>query len=221
MPNPPRKRPARETVRAKVLEAAEVEFIRSGYASTKLDDVVERSGFTKGALYSNFESKSALLLALIEERFSRVLSNQMRTVLSSVSTGSASSLDARSLARGLAQLSEQDEAWHLLIVELALLATQDEASADLYRRSRDIVRAQIKGALAILLGAEEESDELHRSEVITTLVISLVNAVALDGSLDRGRYTLDLRTALFESALRGGLAWGLKASPERAAKPEL
>ncbi len=47
MPKSPRKRPTRETVRAKILAAAEEEFTRSGYASTKLDDVAERAGFTR------------------------------------------------------------------------------------------------------------------------------------------------------------------------------
>lgn len=205
MPNPPRKRPTRATVKAKIIAAAEKEFIQHGYASTKLDAIAKRAGFTKGALYSNFDSKAALFLALIEQRMSRVLTDQMATVLAS-SGDSSSSLDVKSMARALAHVTKREEAWHLLIMELALLATQDASSAALYQRGREVVHAQIHGALTVLLGPDPQG-EVRRSDVVTTLIISLVNAVALDGILAPERYTLELRTALFESALSGGLTW--------------
>jgi AcrR family transcriptional regulator len=70
----PRRRvgPSREEkkaeTRAKLLEAAGVVFARSGLAGASLDDVADEAGLTKGAVYSNFESKEDLIRALLEER---------------------------------------------------------------------------------------------------------------------------------------------------------
>jgi AcrR family transcriptional regulator len=39
-----------------------------GYAQTGLDEIAERAGVTKGAVYSNFSSKADLALAVLDER---------------------------------------------------------------------------------------------------------------------------------------------------------
>ena len=43
--------------RAELIDAAARVFARRGYHGTTVDDVAEEAGFTKGAFYSNFESK--------------------------------------------------------------------------------------------------------------------------------------------------------------------
>jgi AcrR family transcriptional regulator len=69
---PPRKpRLTREEskarTRAELIRAARRLFVRNGYAATSLADIAEEAGLTKGAVYSNFESKEDLFLALLEE----------------------------------------------------------------------------------------------------------------------------------------------------------
>jgi AcrR family transcriptional regulator len=49
--------------RARLVEAAAVLFAEKGYQDTTLDAVAARAGMTKGAVYGNFKSKEALLLA--------------------------------------------------------------------------------------------------------------------------------------------------------------
>ena len=55
--------------RERVLAAARAAFIRDGFARTSLESIAEAAGFSKGAVYSNFESKDALFLELLEEKF--------------------------------------------------------------------------------------------------------------------------------------------------------
>src|SRR4051795_6101133 len=55
-----------EQTRARLLEAAAAVFARRGYHVATLEDVAAEAGFTKGAVYSNFESKEALFLALVD-----------------------------------------------------------------------------------------------------------------------------------------------------------
>jgi AcrR family transcriptional regulator len=49
-----------------LLEAALAVFARKGYRNTRLDDVAEAAGVTKGAIYHYFDTKEDLLLSVIE-----------------------------------------------------------------------------------------------------------------------------------------------------------
>jgi AcrR family transcriptional regulator len=55
---------ARRT-REQVLDAAAAEFAARGFAQTRLDAVVARTGMSKGALYGHFRSKEELARALL------------------------------------------------------------------------------------------------------------------------------------------------------------
>lgn len=48
-----------------ILEAALEQFVEKGYAATKLEDVAQRAGVTKGTMYLYFESKDALFKAVV------------------------------------------------------------------------------------------------------------------------------------------------------------
>jgi AcrR family transcriptional regulator/uncharacterized protein YbjT (DUF2867 family) len=69
--------------RERLLAAARQMFVRNGYARTSLDGIAEAAGFSKGAVYSNFESKEALFLELLQaklegeiEAFGRLLERE-------------------------------------------------------------------------------------------------------------------------------------------------
>ncbi|MEV7596078.1 TetR/AcrR family transcriptional regulator [Kitasatospora sp. NPDC089797] len=53
--------------RERVLDAAAAEFAAHGFAATKVEAVVARTGMTKGALYAHFGSKHQLAVALVTE----------------------------------------------------------------------------------------------------------------------------------------------------------
>jgi AcrR family transcriptional regulator len=57
--------------RGRLLDAAAAVFARKGFTGASLDDVAEEAGLTKGAVYSNFDSKEDLVTTLIEERLDR------------------------------------------------------------------------------------------------------------------------------------------------------
>ena len=50
-----------------ILEAAFIEFSRTGYAVTTLDQIAERAGVTKGTIYVYFESKEHLFISMVRE----------------------------------------------------------------------------------------------------------------------------------------------------------
>jgi len=52
--------------REKLLTVAREMFLSDGYAATSLDKVAEAAGYSKGAVYSNFDGKDELCLAVLD-----------------------------------------------------------------------------------------------------------------------------------------------------------
>ena len=69
-----------EKTRARILASALSLFVKKGYERTTFTDIAARLKMTKGAVYWHFESKEALLVALVQEmlaKFQRQLEAQM------------------------------------------------------------------------------------------------------------------------------------------------
>src|SRR3712207_2900043 len=71
VPNPRSRRRTRaeskEENRQALLASAREVMLRDGYENTVLDEVAERAGLTKGAIYSIFGGKPELLRAIVAE----------------------------------------------------------------------------------------------------------------------------------------------------------
>jgi AcrR family transcriptional regulator len=68
----PRKRLTRREkqaqTRERLLEAAERVFLRRGFQGSSVEEISAEAGFTRGAFYSNFESKEQLFVELLNAR---------------------------------------------------------------------------------------------------------------------------------------------------------
>jgi AcrR family transcriptional regulator len=97
----PRRRLTREESKARtrqeLLRAASRLFLRNGFVATSLSDIAEEAGLTKGAVYSNFESKEDLFLALLAGGEDRQFAAQEELAPSDLAT--ASGVDPVSRAR--------------------------------------------------------------------------------------------------------------------------
>jgi len=63
----------REQTRQELLTAAEACFVTRGFHATSVDQVAERAGYTKGAVYSNFAAKEDLFFAVYQRRVEHAL----------------------------------------------------------------------------------------------------------------------------------------------------
>lgn len=63
-----------------ILDAAFEVFSEKGYRATRLEEVAERAGATKGAIYHYFDGKEDLLLRTIAERMRSVFTELTRTL---------------------------------------------------------------------------------------------------------------------------------------------
>jgi AcrR family transcriptional regulator len=57
--------------RADLIAAARGVFLARGFHAATLDEIAERAGYTKGAVYSNFTGKDDLFLALLAEHYTQ------------------------------------------------------------------------------------------------------------------------------------------------------
>jgi AcrR family transcriptional regulator len=180
IPPPPAARTPRADVRRRVLDAAAAEFTERGYAEASLATIARRAGFTKGAVYSNFESKQTLLADVLLERAAPVI----ESALGRLTTGRAG---VETLAaRAGAVLADQVAAaapWHALTAELALQAGRDPVAADAYRRFRTAQRAVLVDTLSrrsAALGLPPGTALDHAALVL----LAVLNGLALEHAAD-------------------------------------
>ena len=63
----------RQQTRQELISAAEACFVSHGFHASSVDEVAERAGYTKGAVYSNFASKEDLFFAVYQRRVEQAL----------------------------------------------------------------------------------------------------------------------------------------------------
>ncbi len=114
-----------ERNRGLVLAAARRVFLARGYHGATLEQIADEAGFSKGVVYSQFESKADLFLALLEARISERAAENARL---------AESLPDGDLLALIDHFTRGDQAtpgWQLLVIEFRVHAARD---AELSRR---------------------------------------------------------------------------------------
>jgi AcrR family transcriptional regulator len=128
------------TTRERLLAAAERVLARHGYGGASIDLISAEAGYSKGAIYSNFESKEAVFLELLRLYMERDIAELERIV----------SLAPDQLSKALKAWLETmhaDSDCPLLVAELQLHARRSPAFAERYY----VLQAQQTRALAGIL----------------------------------------------------------------------
>jgi AcrR family transcriptional regulator len=80
LPREPRWERRPEERPREILDAAFEVFSEKGYRATRLEEVAERAGATKGAIYHYFDGKEDLLVRTVEDRMRSVFSDLTRVL---------------------------------------------------------------------------------------------------------------------------------------------
>jgi AcrR family transcriptional regulator len=121
---------------ARLLKAAEEVFVRDGYESAQLDEIAAIAGRSKGSVYTHFESKEDLFLALFEHRTRSYIERLDQSVHKC--TSRKQSLEAfREFYVGFAQ----DRNWPILTLEFKLYALRHPESKERLRKSFEMSKA--------------------------------------------------------------------------------
>jgi AcrR family transcriptional regulator len=75
----------REQTRCRLLDAAALSIARKGLAATSVEDIAAQAGYTRGAFYSNFKSKSDLFVELLRLDHQNIR-EQLQKLLDAAST---------------------------------------------------------------------------------------------------------------------------------------
>lgn len=167
--------------REQLVATARALFLRDGYGPTSLEKVADAAGYSKGAVYSNFRSKTELCLAVLDA----IHADQVAKIAEVI--GDSQTLEDR-LTR-FQQWAEQnigDPAWTALEVEFAVHARRDEqvrrelASRD--KTIRDLIAALIT-ANAAELGIQVPLSAPDAATALLSLGIGLGIQRSLDPTI--------------------------------------
>ena len=121
--------------RAQLIDAAATVFGRRGYVAASLDEVAEEAGLTKGAVYSNFDGKEDLFLAVIDERLYEPMRHGAEIIDSSMGTTEDHAMAG---ARVFVDTVEQEREVFLLALEFNIhVARHPELAAKFAARNRE------------------------------------------------------------------------------------
>lgn len=127
-----------------ILDAAMAVFAREGFAKARMDDIAEEAGLSKGTLYLYFDSKDALIAALLQQFFAAELQDSQ--TLLEADTPAADRL--LFLAQHLATEVEQMSARMSISFEFYAVAARQESVRDFlrtyFRQYTDLIEALIQ-----------------------------------------------------------------------------
>src|SRR6266480_1721632 len=134
---PNRRQLKQERTRSLLLDAAARVFARRGYHVATLEEVAAEAGFTKGAVYSNFESKEGLFLALVDVEIAK----RVREIGTVVSAGASPEAIEAEAERQFQRFIREESHWPLLFYEFfSYGARQKELRGEFVKRRRTVHR---------------------------------------------------------------------------------
>jgi AcrR family transcriptional regulator len=102
-----------QQTRAELLAAAQRVFLRDGFHGASLTEIAEEAGYTFGAVYSNFQNKDDLFLAVMDAESQRRIPLHVDMLLDAASLEEG----LRASAREYAQYAQQHPNWTAVYVE--------------------------------------------------------------------------------------------------------
>ena len=156
---------SRLETRTRLLESAAQLFARGGYEGASVDLIAESAGYSKGAFYSNFESKEAIFLELLDAHKRREIEALAQLLARDIPASELLSLIRNSeTGRG------SDFDFGLLSAEFQLQACRDKTFAKTYAKLHRTHRDTMAGLVIKLFAKLDRippSDPKDLADIIT------------------------------------------------------
>jgi AcrR family transcriptional regulator len=170
----------RQQTRDRLMSAAAELFAERSVQAASVEEICERAGFTRGAFYSNFESKDELCMALLEARGEQFLESTRRALAAipdaALEEHSLAEVIAMSIAVFEASLA-LDSQWALVRNELRLYA---------YRNPQLRASLAVAEQKVLALAVEGIAHALERQNARSLIPVDQL-MVVLDAYYDRAR----------------------------------
>jgi AcrR family transcriptional regulator len=164
--------------RDQVLAAARRVFLAKGYERATLEAIAREAGFSKGVVYSQFESKADLFLALLERRI-----DQRATENEAIAKRHRGEEAIAAIVRTAREDGEEQRSWQLVLLEFRLHAARDPV---LNRRYGEAHRRTIDGIAALIERALDEAggERVESPRHLAVLVLALGLGLGLERTAD-------------------------------------
>ena len=195
--------PRRTATRDRLIEAALGVFAEKGVLAATVEEICDAAGFTRGAFYSNFASKDALCIAVIDALTAESLEATREAIAALPDIARLGELTAEELVDRAVEVfmraQRADRAWVLGSSELRLYAARSVSIRPAYRElfahsTRDFVALVEETAAQLgyelIVPGPDAIDVLH-----AVFAHGAVNALVEDVSAD-------VRTAQLGAVLR-------------------
>lgn len=175
---------SRENTRARLLEAAAQVFAEVGLDGASVEAVCERAGFTRGAFYSNFESKDELFLMLAASVAElRVNAVRARVEQMAAEGALAEGCDPVVLVQQVMDSGGDDRLGVMLMSEIRIRALRDEAFGAAYLAQEREMVASIAQIIADIVSAGHLRLRLP-AEVAARMLMIIWEGMTVRGAMD-------------------------------------
>src|ERR1700678_1112103 len=167
---------SRLETRARLLESAAQLFARGGYEGASVDLIAESAGYSKGAFYSNFESKEAIFLELLDAHKRREIDALAHLLARDIPASELLSLIRNSEAgRG------SDFDFGLLSAEFQLQACRDKTFAKTYAKLHRTHRDTMAGLVTKLFAKLDRTPPSDPKD-LADIIMALTTGLSLQGT---------------------------------------
>lgn len=205
---------SRAATRDRLRTAAANQFACRGVGGVSIDTISEAAGFSRGAFYANYATKTELLLDVLAEK------HKAEIAVWAALIAEADNLDAlfKTLADRYDNFSQQQE---LLDVELRLEARRNEAVAAAFAASRYEIRIACRALVEALAAKARVTVD---ADSVGLLLQAVTSGLALQipdpGQASRGRLIVDFLRATLGIGKRPTAATARHDPAPRAAEVE-
>lgn len=191
--------------RTQILTAAFESFAERGYDKTSMDDIVRRSGLSKGSLYWHFKNKHDLLLAVMD-----MVMKDLKLIMERMTDPNQSAGDR--LRQGFIETAEAfttNPTFSGLLVNFFFQASQSPEARTIMQDAYEVYVTLIAGIIRDGIANHEFRDVDARQTAI--MLIGAGDGIVFQLLLDPPWNIAELMNMLFDVFLRG-----LRKDPEKS-----
>jgi AcrR family transcriptional regulator len=166
--------------RTALLDAAGEMFAERGFEGASVDEIAERAGYSKGALYWHFQTKDELFFALMESSVDAP-AHEMIELLQSAPAEQDMGPEA---SERFVELIERQRELVLLDHEYWAKAVRDPALRRRYGEHRDRLRAALARALEVRLAHLGTDPPRMAAEQMATVLMGLTAGLMRERMID-------------------------------------
>src|SRR5215217_619995 len=172
--------------REALISAAADVFLRRGFQAATLREIAAEAGMTTGAVYSNFDGKADLFLAVLREK----LDPRLATMYEAARTAPLHGVGPR-VGEEFAAYLEERRRWLILLIEFWAEAARDPKLRPKFAQRHAGLRAAIVEVVAERAARLDYELPLPAHEM-ATLLIALTNGLAVELLADPAAVPEDL-----------------------------